>query len=52
MVKTILMIKSDYLKFLKKQETPGKPIIDKMGKLNKENYFIHKNEKMPFLVTF
>jgi len=29
------MIKSDYLKFLKKQEVAGKPIIDKIGKLNK-----------------
>ena len=28
------MIKSDYLKFLKKQEVGGKPIIDKIGKLN------------------
>jgi len=35
MVKTIPMIKSDYLKFLKRHETPGKPIIDKVGKLNK-----------------
>jgi len=35
MVKTILMIKSDYLKFLKKQEVAGKPIVDKIGKLNK-----------------
>ena len=33
MVKTILMIKSDYLKFLKKKEVGGKPIIDKIGKL-------------------
>ncbi len=33
MVKTILMIKSDYLKFLKNQEVAGKPIIDKIGKL-------------------
>ena len=29
------MIKNDYLKFLKKQEVAGKPIIDKIGKLNK-----------------
>ena len=29
------MIKSDYLKFLKKREVVGKPIIDKIGKLNK-----------------
>tara|TARA_A100000164_G_C21906083_1_gene773050 strand:- start:660 stop:1550 length:891 start_codon:yes stop_codon:yes gene_type:complete len=29
------MIKSDYLKFLKRYETSGKPIIDKVGKLNK-----------------
>ncbi len=35
MVKTIPMIKSDYLKFLKRHEIPGKPIIDKVGKLNK-----------------
>ncbi len=35
MAKTILMIKSDYLKFLKKREKVGKPIIDKIGKLNK-----------------
>ena len=34
MVKTILMIKSDYLKFLKKREVVGKPIVDKIGKLN------------------
>ena len=33
MVKTILMIKSDYLKFLKKKEVVGKPIVDKIGKL-------------------
>ena len=33
MVKTILMIKSDYLKFLKKKEVVGRPIVDKMGKL-------------------
>ena len=35
MVKTILMTKSDYLKYLKKQEVIGKPIVDKIGKLNK-----------------
>ena len=35
MVKTTLMTKSDYLKYLKKQEVFGKPIIDKIGKLNK-----------------
>ena len=35
MVKTILMTKSDYLKYLKKQEVSGKPIVDKIGKLNK-----------------
>jgi len=29
------MIKSDYLKFLKKQEVAGKPIVDKIVKLNK-----------------
>ena len=29
------MIKSDYLKFLKKQEVADKPIVDKIGKLNK-----------------
>ena len=28
------MIKSDYLKFLKKREIVGKPIVDKLGKLN------------------
>ena len=28
------MIKSDYLKFIKKYEVGGKPIIDKIGKLN------------------
>ena len=33
MVKTILMIKSDYLKFLKKKEIGGRPIVDKIGKL-------------------
>jgi len=35
MAKTIRMIKSEYLKFLKKKEVAGKPIIDKLGKLNK-----------------
>ena len=36
MAKTIRMIKSDYLKFLKKKhEVDGKPIVDKIGKLNK-----------------
>ena len=35
MVKTTLMTKSDYLKYLKKQEVLGKPIVDKIGKLNK-----------------
>ena len=35
MVKTIPMTKSDYLKYLKKQEVTGKPIVDKIGKLNK-----------------
>ena len=35
MVKTIHMTKSDYLKYLKKQEGTGKPIVDKLGKLNK-----------------
>ena len=29
------MIKSDYLKFLKRTEVAGKPIVDKLGKLNK-----------------
>ena len=29
------MIKSDYLKFLKKREVAGKPIVDKIVKLNK-----------------
>ena len=35
MVKTILMTKSDYYKYLKKQEVAGKPIVDKLGKINK-----------------
>ncbi len=35
MVKTIHMIKSDYLKFVKRKEVAGKPIVDKLGKLNK-----------------
>ncbi len=35
MVKTILMIKSDYLKFLKKKEKVGKSIVDKIVKLDK-----------------
>ncbi len=35
MVKTTLMTKSDYLKYLKKKEVFGKPIVDKIGKLNK-----------------
>ena len=35
MAKTIRMIKSDYLKFIKRQEAKGKPIVDKLGKLNK-----------------
>ena len=35
MAKTIRMIKSEYLKFLKKKEVAGKPIVDKLGKLNK-----------------
>ncbi len=35
MVKTIPMTKSDYIKYLKKQEVSGKPIVDKIGKLNK-----------------
>ena len=35
MVKTTPMTKSDYLKYLKKQEVFGKPIVDKIGKLNK-----------------
>ena len=35
MVRTIPMTKSDYLKYLKKQEVLGKPIVDKIGKLNK-----------------
>ena len=42
MVKTIPMIKSDYLKFLKRHETPGKPIIDKVGKLN--NFYLPLSE--------
>ena len=33
MVKTIRMIKNDYLKFLKNKEVGGKPIVDKIGKL-------------------
>ena len=33
MVKTIPMIKSEYLKFLKKKEVVGRPIVDKIGKL-------------------
>ncbi len=35
MVKTIPMIKNDYLKFIKRQEAGGKTIVDKLGKLNK-----------------
>ena len=35
MAKTILMIKSDYLNFLKKREVAGKPIVDKIVKLKK-----------------
>ena len=42
MVKTIPMIKSDYLKFLKKQEVVGKPIVDKIGKLN--NFYLPLSE--------
>ena len=45
------MIKSDYLKFIKKQEIKGKPIVDKLGKLNKFylplsewNYSIYKKD--------
>ena len=34
MVKTTLMIKSDYLKFLKRRERSGHGIVDKIGKLN------------------
>ena len=34
MVKTTLMIKSDYLKFLKRRERSGRGIVDKIGKLN------------------
>ena len=33
MAKTILMIKNEYLKFLKKKEVVGRPIVDKIGKL-------------------
>ena len=33
MVKTIRMIKNDYLKFLKNKEVGSKPIVDKIGKL-------------------
>ena len=36
------MIKNEYLKFLKKQEVVGKPIIDKLGKLN--NFYIPLSE--------
>jgi len=36
------MIKSDYLKFLKRYETSGKPIIDKVGKLN--NFYLPLSE--------
>ena len=35
MAKTTLMTKNDYIKYLKKQEVTGKPIVDKIGKLNK-----------------
>ena len=35
MVKTIPMTKSDYYRYLKKQEVTGKPIVDKLGKINK-----------------
>ena len=42
MVKTIPMIKSDYLKYLKRQEVVGKPIIDKVGKLN--NFYLPLSE--------
>ena len=52
MAKTILMIKSDYLNFLKKQEVIGKPIVDKIGKLNtfylplsEWLYSVYKKEK-------
>ncbi len=52
MVKTILMIKSDYLKFLKKRELVGKPIVDKIKKLNtfylplsEWIYTVYKKEK-------
>ena len=36
MVKTILMIKSDYLKFLKKKEVVGRPIVDKIDQALKK----------------
>ena len=42
MVKTIHMTKSDYLKYLKKQEVTGKPIVDKLGKLN--NFYLPLSE--------
>ena len=42
MVKTIHMTKSDYLKYLKKQEVKGKPIVDKLGKLN--NFYLPLSE--------
>ena len=52
MAKTILMIKSDYLKFLKKREVVGKPIVDKIRKLNtfylplsKWIYTVYKKDK-------
>ena len=57
MVKTILMIKSDYLKFIKKHEVPGKPIINKIDKLNKFYlplsdwlYMIYKKDKRTKLI--
>ena len=42
MVKITLMTKSDYLKYLKKQEVKGKPIVDKLGKLN--NFYLPLSE--------
>tara|TARA_Y100001970_G_scaffold209557_1_gene255503 strand:+ start:1015 stop:1911 length:897 start_codon:yes stop_codon:yes gene_type:complete len=36
------MIKSDYLKFIKRQEVKGKTIVDKLGKLN--NFYLPLSE--------
>ena len=57
MVKTIPMIKSEYLKFLKKHEIGKKPIIDKLGKLktfyiplSEWIYSIYKVDKKPKII--